>query len=185
MKEPLVHLAPLSANDCETARGWRNNAPETLRTPFKLTAEMQADFYRNVVCNRYSVHRYYGVHRDGLGFIGMGGLTNIAWEAGSAEISLILAPSHRQHGLGRPSVEALLDEAFGVMRLAQVYGEVYESNPKAHGFWSKLAAERGARTAVLPARTFWAGRHWDSLYFSFVSPMALMPVAAYAPDPNH
>lgn len=161
-------LDALTAEDCEAARGWRNVARETLRTPFMLTETMQRDFYGDVVCNRRSAHRYFAIRLNGA-LIGMGGLTNIAWEAGSAEISLILAPSHRGEGLGRQSVVLLLEEAFCVLRLVHVYGEVYQSNPGALGFWSRLARDWDAKTATLPARSFWAGQHWDSLYFDFDS----------------
>lgn len=131
-----------------------------------LTDTMQRDFYSEVVCNRRSPHRYFAI-RLGPALIGMGGLTNIAWEAGSAEISLILSAEQRGKGLGRQSVVLLLEEAFCVLRLVHVYGEVYQSNPGALGFWSRLARDWDAKTAILPARSFWAGRHWDSLYFDF------------------
>lgn len=162
----VLMLDALTVGDCEAARVWRNAARETLRTPFLLTETMQRDFYAEVVCNRQSVHRYFAV-RQGSALIGMGGLTNIAWEAGSAEISLILSPNSRGAGFGRQSALLLLREAFHVLRLVHVYGEVYHSNKGAVAFWSKLAAEWKARTAVLPARTFWNGQHWDSLYFDF------------------
>ena len=42
----------LSKSDCEQARLWRNETPESLRTPYGLTQEQQEEFYYNTVCDR-------------------------------------------------------------------------------------------------------------------------------------
>lgn len=169
-----MKLAPLSLNDLETIRGWRNEAREALRTPILLSDGMQADFYRDVICRRDAPHRYWALTgEDGvLGrypLLGMGGLTNIAFENGIAEISLLIDPELSGKGLGRAAVECLLEEAFDRMRLQTVVGEVYHCNSAGVDFWDKVIAAYDAEWTTLPRRKFWAGRLWPSLYFTLTA----------------
>jgi RimJ/RimL family protein N-acetyltransferase len=171
-----IRLDALTAEDCEQVRVWRNSeARPSLRTQFMLTAEMQADFYRTVVCNRQSPHRYWAVLEEeprmppvrGT-FRGMVGLTNISFENGSAEISLIMDPTQKGGGIGRRVVTLILTEAFRHMRLLTVVGECYRNNP-ALGFWQKMVEEFRGTALQLPARKYWDGKLWDALYFTFTA----------------
>lgn len=124
---------PLTLEEVQLVREWRNDPAvlPMLRTGYK-TEDEQAQFYRDVICNPESVHRYYAVIAPNGAFVGMGGLTYLV--LGEAEISLILAPESRGCGLGRAAVDALLAEAkrLGVV---QVIGECYEQGNVA--FWAK------------------------------------------------
>lgn len=159
-------LRALTLAECEAVRGWRNTDEVRvgLRTPFALTADMQADFYKAVVCNRQSPHRYYALV-DGDTFVGMGGLTDCQWENGLAEISLIVDPAHRRGGVGVAAVDALLAEAFERLRLQTVFGECYQVNAAVY-FWQKVVAGYQAYGTTLPNRKFWNGVLHDSYYFS-------------------
>lgn len=162
-----MKLQPLTREDCETARHWRNECLETLRTPYFLTEEMQSDFYGNVICNRNSPHRYWGVYEDGCdATIGLVGVTDIGWENSIAEISLIVNPQYQKKGFGVKAVELLLDKAFNQMGLKTVFGECYEVNLNGVAFWKKIVTRYKGSTAVLPSRKFWDGKFWDSYYFS-------------------
>lgn len=161
-----IRLDVLTAGDCELIRRWRNAVPESLRTPFLLTEEQQQQFYRDVVCNRSAPHRYFAL-KDDIGLIGMGGLTNIAWENGTAEISLILDPAQSGKGYGTEAVALLLSEGFSRLRLEEIYGECYTCNVPGFNFWLKLTKERGGYATRLPRRKFWNNECWDSYYFSF------------------
>jgi hypothetical protein len=160
-----------------------------------LTKEMQQDYYQNVICNRDSHTRYWGLwlpvdnsleacmNRDPYDgsqyeqFIGYGGLENISWENGNAEISLLIGPEYRGNGYGREAVKLFLGEAFNKMRLHSVYVECYMCGPWL--FWQRLLdAAYGNGTfegvdsicdseAFLPCRKFWDGNHYDSYYFTF------------------
>ena len=151
-------------------RDWRNQALSTLRTPFALTVEMQQDFYKNVICNRNSPHRYWAVRQQltcSAPLVAMVGLTNIQWENGLAEISLIVDPKKARQGIGLAAVRLALDQAFDILGLKTVCGEVYHCNP-AHPFWQVALARNGGYASVLlPRRKFWDGRLWDSDYFTF------------------
>lgn len=163
-----MNLRPLTADDCERARQWRNQDRSGLRTPFPLTAEMQADFYQRTVCARLSPHRYFAIAEGDGPMLAMGGLTNLEWENGRAEISLVTDPALRGQGIGRASVALLLEEAFQRMRLARVWGECYDCNP-AIRFWERMVDDHRAATAWIADTKFWDGRWWPSLIFTFKS----------------
>ena len=162
-----MKLEPLTLDQCQQVRLWRNDCLETLRTPYPLTEEQQEAFYRDVVCNRNSPHRYFAIVREvskedyiksgrkdvkwadivDFAFIGMGGITNIDWINRIGEISLIIDPERRSKfrgegrgedkGKGTEAVVLLLDQAFNYLNLQTVYGECYRCNP-AWEFWQKV-----------------------------------------------
>jgi RimJ/RimL family protein N-acetyltransferase len=149
-----VKLAKPTLEQCEQVRQWRN-APDVLpmlRTREPLTVEQQAAFYRDVVCNPQSNHRYYALIAtqiklsESLGFqmffqdefIGLGGLTYLDRAQVEGEISLILGPEFRRSGLGTHAVQALRAEG-AQLGLRWIIGEVYDANP-AREFWVKMVA---------------------------------------------
>ncbi len=156
-------VAPI-IDDMPRVLFWRSKVPESLRTPFMLTCEMQEDFYKRVVCNRKSAHRYWSIiHKKET--IGFGGLTNIQWENSIAEISLIINPEKAGQGYGKEAVDLLLDQAFNKLNLKTVFGEYYLCNP-AVGFWRKIIEKYDACYATLNNRKFWNGEYYSSIYFS-------------------
>lgn len=182
-------IAPLTANDMETIRGWRNEAMETLRTPFMLTKEMQADYYRDVICNRDSRTRYWAFVKVNPAFgeyefepyhylIGYGGLENIEWENSRAEISLLIGPDYRRKGYGSQAVDIILDQAFNYLNLHSVHGECYCcANVK---FWESILSDEsissciGGRGICESHKTYllhtklYNGKYHDSLHFTFI-----------------
>jgi RimJ/RimL family protein N-acetyltransferase len=185
-----MKLKELSLPDCEQVRQWRNKNMAMLRTPFMLTEEMQEDFYHNVVSNRNSNARYWGVwedgkiktthyfdntpafntESDGIILIGMVGLENISWENRNAEISIILNPDYQHKGYGTQAVDLLLDQGFNYLNLENIYAECYECNP-ALGFWHKMtnkyADKYNPKPVWLANRKYWQGKYYDSLYVNF------------------
>ena len=153
--------APTRA-DCEQVRLWRNETLESFRTPYPLTEEMQGHFYDEVVCNRDHNSRWWSVY-SGETFVGLAGLTDIEWENGLAQISLVIYP--QGNGYGRQAVQMVLDEAFGNMGLKTVYGECYECNP-AIEFWGKITEENDGYITMIPRRKLWQGQLYDAMHFS-------------------
>lgn len=166
--------------ECQQVRLWRNQSLETLRTPYSLTEQMQADFYRDVICNRNSSHRYWALNSkiemsdtdvpvdemkiaDFL--MAFGGLTFIEWENRLARISLIVNPDYRKEGYGEKAVGLLLDKAFNYLNLKTVCGECYVCN-LAIPFWEKIVDKYKGANIFLPNRKYWDGVYHDSLYFS-------------------
>lgn len=173
-----LYLDALTMEDCEIAREWRNRVPMATRTAIQLTAEMQQRFYEGVVCDRRSTHRYWAVRRsadrdaDSIvspPMVAMAGLTDIEFENGIAEISLIADPSLLpRQGIGDGAVHLVLEEAFDRMRLETVYGECYENNP-AVSFWRWIIERYRGHSTILPRRKFFAGKLHDSYYFTITA----------------
>lgn len=175
MKKEL-ELTELSLENLQKIREWRNVDIRAYRTPYFITEGMQEDFYRDVICNRRSNHRYWALvdpmrknpypilFRPFL--IGMGGIINIQWENRLGEISLFIHHTEQRQGYGKQAVELLLDQAFNYMNLENVYGECYYCAPS-FGFWRKICIERKAGMTMLPCRKYWAGNYHDSMYFNF------------------
>lgn len=179
-----MKLQPPTLKDCQKVRLWRNEVLETLRTPYPLTEEMQEEFYRNVICNRFSPHIYWGIHAEmpekvkveGLPvceianstkprFIGMAGLTFIERENMQAEISLIIDPAQKLKGYGTKAVHLLLDQAFNYLNLELVYGECYLVPYGAQDFWKKITETYEGQWKYIRKGKYWGGQHYDTLYF--------------------
>lgn len=165
-------LEPLTLEDMEQIRRWRHEVPETLRTPYMLTREMQEDYYHNVICNRDSKTRYWALKQNRISkdfarceFMGYGGIENISWENRNGEMSLLIDPGYRGEGYGKEAVRLFLDQAFGNLNLYTVYGECYYSGPV--GFWAKMIEIYGGTDAYLPCRKYYDGKYYGSYYFTF------------------
>ena len=158
-----MELKAPTRQDVERVRHWRNAALETLRTPYLISEEMQANFYDSLQ-NRESRNRYWSIY-DNDELIGFGGLTGIEWENGLAEISLIMGAKYRGKGLGRRAVALILDTGFGNMGLKTIYGECYECN-SAVDFWGAITKEHGGYITTIPRRKMWQGQLYDALHFS-------------------
>lgn len=182
-------LKPLSLDDMQQTRRWRNGCLETMRTPYMLTEQMQKDYYYDTICNRKSNTRYWGLWEDinkgeylekhpGIHFsmdfmetkindlVGYGGIENIEWENSRGEISLLIAPDYRKNGKGSEAVHLILDQAFNYLNLQRVYGECYLSSTAVY-FWKKIVAKYKAYWTPLPDIKYYKGEYWDSYYFMF------------------
>lgn len=170
-----MKLEPLSLQDVEIVRYWRNHEMECWRTPFMLTKEMQEDFYKRC-CDRNSPHRYWAIVDDSVEaknknfpLIGMGGITYIQWENRIGEITLIIDPEKRNDGIGKQAVDLLLDQGFNYLNLRTVFGEVYACND-AVSFWKEIT-DKYTKTnftnwLMLRNRKYWSGVYYSGFYFS-------------------
>lgn len=160
-----MRLEPLTFEQCEKVRIWRNAEMECWRTPFMLTEEMQKEFYQRC-CDRNSPHRYWALIKVNDIFAGMGGITYIQWENRIGEITFIIDPNYRKDGNGEKAVDLLLDQAFNHLNLQTVFGECYEVNAEGIVFWEKLKEKYNGYETALPNRKYYKGKYWRSLYFS-------------------
>ena len=158
-----MELRAPTREDLEEVRKWRSNCRHVLRTPYLQTKEMQENFYDEVVCKSKN-SRWWSVYNS-QGLVGFTGLSNIEWENGLAEISLIIDPLYHGQGYGRRIVELVLSEGFYNMGLKTIYGECYQCNP-AIEFWRKLTEEHGGYYTMIPRRKLWQGQLYDALHFS-------------------
>lgn len=164
----MLTFKALSREDCELVRQWRNEDISSFRTSHLLTKDEQEDFYYDLVADRNSKCRYWGVHENG-DLIGMAGLVNISWENSHAEISMIINPAKRRHGLGELTLSYLLDEGFNKLNLHNIYGECY-ANSLYMPFWNEMIRKHNGYDTTLPKRKYWNGVYYDSLYFNFTRP---------------
>lgn len=161
-----MYLKDVTSEMVELVRQWRNVDISMYRTPFYLTEEMQQDFYKNVICNRNSKHRYYAMMLSESEFVGMIGLVNISLENRNAEISIVIDPELRGKDYGNKGIELLLDTGFNQVNLDNIYGECYKCN-QAVNFWEKIIKKYNCQTAILPERKYFNGEYYDSIYFNF------------------
>jgi len=168
-----MKLAPLTKDRAVRALEWRTEQRDILRTPYFLTAEMQEDFYRDVVCNRNSRHRFYAVvdsesteYMTEIGvpvmcekYVAMVGLVNIEWENSTAEISLITSESDKVDEIR----ELLFDEAFNRLNLHSVFGESYFVSEE--NLPTEMIEKYGAYTVWLPDRKYINGTYYSSLWW--------------------
>jgi len=172
------YLDTLREDDMERICAWRKHVRETLRTPFLQNLDQQHDFYSDVICQRSATpkHLYYAIRpitaeddtRCPGTLCAMGGLTNCDWVNGVTEISLLVNPDRRGQGIGKASVDLLLEEAFDRLRMHKVRGEVYLANDAAANFWGNLTDN--AHWLVEDACKFYNGQHWDAVYFWWLEP---------------
>jgi len=181
-----MKLTTLTLEQCQLVRQWRNEDFETNRTPYLLTEEMQADFYKNVCCNRNSPHRYWAIIKEAEeipplqsgdvlrgfpplnNFVGYAGLTYIQWENRIAEIAMLIDPTLRGNGYGEQAFDLLLDAGFNQLGLNCIFGECYTANADRTAFWKKVTEKYRGTMTMLRARKFWGGKFWDSLYFDIL-----------------
>jgi RimJ/RimL family protein N-acetyltransferase len=132
-----------------------------------LTGPQQEQWYRDVVCNRNAQARFWAVRysTEDDRLLAQVGLTDIEWENGLAQLSLIVSPNAQGQGVGKSAVDLVLREAFHRMRLLTIYGEVYHCNAGAREFWAQLVGY----AVVLPRRKWWEGVLWDATYFTFTA----------------
>ena len=182
----MIYLDALTQSDCEQVRKWRNEDISGARTPYILTELQQETFYRDIVSNPDSGHRYWAVRdsprpiddatlrnilvgdgkapRAGKLFVGISGLTNIEWENGRAEIALMIGSDFRGNGYGKEALHETLKQGFERMRLMSIYGNVYECN-KSIDFWYKAIPDYNMIIRHIPKGKFWGGKYSDMLFF--------------------
>ncbi len=188
--QTMIYFDALTQADCEQIRKWRNEDIAGARTPYLLTEAQQADFYRDVVSNRESEHRYWAVRcapicddkecdvcgNNGKGYwldlpsdlIGIAGLTNIEWENGRAEIALMIGTPYRKQGHGAEALHELFKQGFDRMRLHTIYGNVYGCNAS-FDFWTNQINKYGMYRASIPFGKWWDGKWYGTRYFQLDS----------------
>ena len=159
-----MHLSTPTLDNLYAVLPWRAACPEALRTTRVLTRADQRKFYRAVIRNPQSPHRYYAVMR-GRVFLGLVSLEHIDRVNGHAEIGLIIDPAHAGQGYGREAVRLVLQKA-RALKLQTIFGEVYECNVAGLAFWSRIVIHHGGTATTWPRRKLWKGRLYDALLFT-------------------
>jgi RimJ/RimL family protein N-acetyltransferase len=117
-------LLPLTAEDAEQIRVWRNEQLQNLRTPQPLTAEQQARWYRNMIDD--NTQYWWGIFEDNC-LIGYCGIQKIDWISRNGEISMLFKPGEERE---REALILLATKINNDLNLSMVYGETYRSNTR-------------------------------------------------------
>ena len=160
-----LRLEVLERHHMETIIIERNKVLEVLRTPYRINGDMQETYFIDTICNRNSTTRYWAVYDDDK-FVAMGGVENIIWENGLAELSVLVFEKYRKQGYGKQAVAMFLDNAFNYLGLENVYGECYLCNSIGVVFWKTIIKKYKAYKTILPNRKYYKGKYWDSIYFN-------------------
>jgi hypothetical protein len=165
-------LGVLEPSHAVEINNWRIRERRALRTPFMRSYEEQVKFQEDLATE--DRRRFFAILDKDAGvpydLVACGGFSGIVWESGIAEISLIVNPD--VEGIGRDVLQMLLDEAFLIMGLQMVCGEVYCCGNL--GFWEKMIeefkSEYETESHKLKWRKFWEGKLYGSMYFAFHVP---------------
>jgi len=160
-----MKLKCLSSYDTQKVRRWRNEQLDMLRTSFPLTEEMQEGFYKNIICNRQSNARFWGMW-IGAELIGMIGVENIELENRLGEISLLLNPEYNTDINLNKALQLLLDKGFNYLNLENIYTEIYDCHPKKK-LWHEIAKEYNCKISILQNRKYYNGKYYNSTYINF------------------
>lgn len=148
--------------DLDIIRKNRNDELQFLRTPYFLTEQMQEEWYASVISNRGYSGRFFAIDHDEK-LIGYCGINPIQWENRLGEIAIMLFNQYRGAGVGKQIFKKLMEYGFDNLNLKTLYGEYYHcANVK---FWES-ALDKTFTKVILPNRKYWAGKYWDSTYFS-------------------
>ena len=100
--------------------------------------------------------------------IGGVGLRHVDRVNGSAEVSIFITdPSSWSKGLGTDAMRALLDFAFGEMRLERIWLRVFDYNPRAVRSYEKVGF---VKEVLLRHDRFHRGKHHDTHLMAIVRP---------------
>jgi RimJ/RimL family protein N-acetyltransferase len=97
--------------------------------------------------------------------IGTCGLRSIDKADGNAELSIFMLRGSWGRGLGTDAVNALLDFAFGELRLERIYLHVFDYNPRAIRSYEKSGF---VREALLRRSRFHRGAHHDVIVMAIL-----------------
>lgn len=169
-----IKLKRINKTNLLNSLDWREEELSGLRTSQFILDIEQEKFYESLHKRKDII--LFSIVKEGKcgddlanmqhpGVIGIGGFVNINQSNRNAEISLIVNPIHRTLGYGNACLRVLLNYAFNIMNIKNVYGEVYFSN-KHFPFWKKFIDKYNLFSTTLPERKYFNGTYYDSLYFN-------------------
>ena len=129
---------PLTIEDAEPLRSWRNSQLEFLRQEKEITKREQREYFNTKVLTQYHVEQpdqyLVGMQRNGS-LIAYGGLTRISWPDQRGEVSFLASPnvesSSEKDIIFREFLEQIKMFAFKKVSLERIFAETYAFR-KAH-----------------------------------------------------
>lgn len=148
MSDVQITLAPLDSTDLGLVRAWRNDRRiyQWCRQHTVISdAEQVRWFNRQSEDPSIQMFKVMLHTAEKTGPVGVCGLTSIDPVNRRAEFSLYVAPAAQGKGIGRGALSLLLDYAFDDRGLNVVWGETFEGNPAAFGFYKLGFRYEGTR----------------------------------------
>lgn len=147
LKQTEIQLSPLTAEQAQVVRKWRNSEHIRQFMDFKghITEEDQLRWFKSL---KPDTDRYYFILHQGEG-IGLIHLNKIDKLNGDAYAGLFIGKKE-YHGTGAAYFASikLLDEAFQELNLERVYAKVSERNLEAQAYNKSLGFEKvGSETS--------------------------------------
>lgn len=125
-----ISLRPLSVDDIELLRAWRNNKEQTkfLRQIGEITPEMQLNWYNSYLENQHDI--VFGIHETKELNRLVGSLSIYDIKDGRAEIGKIQIGDQGAHGkgIGRISLVIAMKIGFELIGLDEIYASVHQEN---------------------------------------------------------
>jgi RimJ/RimL family protein N-acetyltransferase len=162
---------PLTREGALACLPWRSVYWYNLRTPLPLSEEEQLAWHSKLP-GRRDMRYWQAENRSGKP-VAVFGLTDIEYENGRAQMSLIVDHRLKQAGIGSYCFKCMTHMAFDRMRLQSLYAEVYCENP-AIEFWRKMGTvgmedgflSRFVETTI-PSTKFINGKTIDSTLITY------------------
>jgi RimJ/RimL family protein N-acetyltransferase len=168
-----VRLRRLDKNDAEAILAYWNNYElrQYLPTPLPSNHEDLVAFIESAN-DAYSKRKgfTFGIEDlDSGNLVGIVNLVNVSWISHNGEIGLlaILDPNDWRKGFGKDAMLVILDVAFSVLNLHNVYLWVAGFNERAIGFYERIGFnQRGA----LRELAFRNGKRYDVVIMDILRP---------------
>ena len=128
IKGKRIDLKPISKDDIETLRVWRNKYGSDFFTSDTITKQQQRAWYQHYQDNYGKDFMYIIVLKDGTP-VGTIALYNVEMGDRTAEIGrILLAESFRSQGYMEEALKLLIDEAFNKIRIWKLRLSCYLDN---------------------------------------------------------
>lgn len=135
-----VTISPISENDIEFLRVWRNNADNTkfLRKIPYITSEMQKEWFAKYLENKDEI--FFSIIENNILNRCVGSAALYDFTENSAEFGKFLIGDSEAHGknVGYHTMIAILSIAFEELRLKNVTLTVYSANKRALHIYEKV-----------------------------------------------
>jgi len=130
-------VVPLREEDIFDIKNWRNAQMDILRTKKVLTDEDQIKYFNEAVKPQFTSPNPSQIlfsYLLGVKCVGYGGLTNIDWGSGRAELSFLLNPEEIKHEEKYNKhfstfIKLIKQAVFDDLGLKEIFTETYDIRP--------------------------------------------------------
>lgn len=163
-----IELRPIEPDDVPPLQEYRNQLVDYCREYRLLSTAHQEQWYEEHCRQAYEKYPHnllWAIWTKNIPeTIGAGGLTNIDWRNGIAELSLYIAPGCQHKGIGRASLAEIHRWAFDTLRLACVFVWLHDWDERGQSFVKRAGY---IQQGILRNARFRDGRHTPIILFDY------------------